>query len=355
MSTVFRVTLEGEQEVGPTGSAASGVGTVIFDSAAIAANYSFVIQGVDYGLASGGTPQTADTGDDVTSTHFHSQVRGVNGPVIFGQIGPAHDADDLEIELNADGSWSLSGRWETTDTPSITNFSPLLNATFADVLGSATIGSDVPIYFNVHTSDHLTGEIRGQLVAISDDIDNVLTGTEDPDSLGGGKKGNDAIQGLAGDDVLDGGNGDDVLDGGADDDVLKGGNGDDFLDGSFGDDSLGGNNGEDVLYGGAGDDELDGGNGRDTVNGGAGDDVLTGGNGPDLFVFEAGFGNDIIADFGSSDTIRFEDGLFVSPEAALAASHQVGDDVVITAGTNAVTLLDVQASSLHADDFMTVA
>ena len=46
MSTVFRVILEGSQEVHPRiNTTASGVGTVVFDSEAVAASYSFDIQG----------------------------------------------------------------------------------------------------------------------------------------------------------------------------------------------------------------------------------------------------------------------------------------------------------------------
>jgi CHRD domain len=161
MSTAFRVILEGTQEVPPNGSAASGTGTVIFDSTEIAASYSFRIVGVDYGPAAGLPPQTPATDDDVTNTHFHNQVRGANGAVVFGQIGPAQDPDDFTIVANADGSWTLSGRWETTDPANVSI------ANFSTVLGSAAVGSEVPLYFNVHTTEFPGGEIRGQLVAIT--------------------------------------------------------------------------------------------------------------------------------------------------------------------------------------------
>ena len=324
--------------------------------------------------------------NDVNNTHFHSQVRGAAGPVVFGQITPAHDNDDLAIELNGDGSWSVSGRWETTDPVPITNFSAVLGDTFANVLDSATVGSDAPLYFNVHTVQFPGGAIRGQLVAIADDIDDVATGTTGNDLIAGGN-GNDAILGLVGDDTLNGGNGNDVLDGGGGNDSLSGGNGNDMLfgsvgadslvggngedsldggsgddeldggngrdslDGGAGDDDLAGGNGNDSLAGGAGNDELDGGNGQDTVNGGTGDDVLTGGNGPDQFIFNAGFGDDVVTDFKNNDLIQFDDDLFESPEAVLLASEQVGEDTVITVGTNTVTLLGVQMSSLQTNDF----
>jgi serralysin len=346
MSTVFRVVLTGDQEVplpgqpDPVNTTASGVGTVVFDSAAVTASYSFDIQGVDYGPIRGLPPQTMATDDDVVSTHFHNAALGANGPVVFGQINPAHD-DDFAVVLNdADGSWSLSGAWDETDGGAGI-------ATFASVLGSAVVGSDVPIYFNVHTMEFTAGEIRGQLVAVADDIDDVETGTNGNDLLDG-LGGNDAILGLAGNDTLNGGNGNEVLDGGGGDDTLTGGNGNDMLFGSFG---------IDTLMGGRGDDSLDGGAGNDDLDGGKGDDVLTGGDGPDLFVFNAGFGDDDITDFEADDLIQFEEGLFQSPEAVLMASQQVGEDTVITVvGTDdTVTLLGVQKSSLQADDFLILA
>ena len=253
MSTVFRVILEGDQEVPAKNTTASGVGTVIFDSEAVAASYSFDIQGLDFGPATGQTP-TPDT--DVTRTHFHTAEAGVNGPIVFGQIDqdPAlqQDNDDLAVVLNADGSWTLSGVWETSDPRNTTDLSI---ADFAAVLGSATVGTVVALYFNVHSAQFPGGEIRGQLVAVADDIDNVVTGTTGND-VRFGTIGNDAILGLAGNDFLAGGDGNDVLDGGGGNDALRGGNGNDMLFGGFGNDALVGGDGEDSLEGGAGNDTL---------------------------------------------------------------------------------------------------
>src|SRR5262245_23109054 len=113
MSTAFRIVMQASQEVPPTSSTASGLGTFVFDSAAVTASYSIRIKGIDFGLASGGAAQTPTLLDDATGSHFHNNVRGQNGPVVFGQIHPEQDNDDLSIVLNKDSSWTVSGLWET--------------------------------------------------------------------------------------------------------------------------------------------------------------------------------------------------------------------------------------------------
>jgi serralysin len=321
MSTAFRVVLEGTQEVPPNNSTASGLGTVIFDSTAVAATYSFQIEGVDYGPAIGDPAQTPSTDDDVISTHFHNEARGVNGPVVFGQINPAQDNDDLAITLNADGSWMVSGRWETTDPANV----PITD--FAATLGSAPVGSEVPIYFNVHTNQFMGGEIRGQLVAIADDNANVVEGT-------------------AGDDLLPGLGGDDVILGRAGDDTIQGGDGNDFLSGGRGNDNINTGAGNDVVLGGAGDDQIGGMAGRDVVQGGAGNDFIAW-NDPTGDVVFGGRGNDtILGGNVAADEIHGGAGddliraFATSPEDATASDRLFGDggDDVVIGGNAADTI-----------------
>lgn len=85
------------------------------------------------------------------------------------------------------------------------------------------------------------------------------------------------------------------------------------IDGRAGADTLNGRAGNDTLIGGTGDDRLSGGLGRDRLSGGAGDDWLhggagndhlTGGTGADSFVFAAGNGTDLIADFSVAQNDR---------------------------------------------------
>lgn len=163
MANGFTLTFTGDQEVPPNGTAASGVGTVSWDGAAKTAAYEYTVSGVDFGPVLGTGAQTATTTDDVTIMHVHNQSRGTNGAVVFGQIGPAQDGDDLGIVLNDDGSWTVSGVWEATDPAnvSITAFTAALDA--------AVAGLDVPLYSNVHTTTFPGGEIRAQWVADTGD------------------------------------------------------------------------------------------------------------------------------------------------------------------------------------------
>lgn len=144
-----------------------------------------------------------------------------------------------------------------------------------------------------------------------------------------GRDGFDTLEGGAGNDTLQGNNGNDVLRGDEGDDLLEGGFGADSLHGGLGNDSLFGGNGSDLLIGGSGNDVLQANAGADTLDGGAGADILRGGLGQDTFVFRAGYGADIIADFQNNlDIIQIDRGLL--PQAA-----PVPDDLRAIASLNA--------------------
>ena len=159
MANAFALTFTGDQENPPVATTASGAGSVSWDAAARAAAYEYTVSGVDFGPVLGMEAQTETTADDVTIMHVHNAPRGANGPVVFGQIGPAQDADDLGIVLNDDGSWTVSGVWETTD-PANASID-----TFAETLDLAFAGLEVPLYSNIHTTTFPGGEIRAQWVA----------------------------------------------------------------------------------------------------------------------------------------------------------------------------------------------
>lgn len=176
---------------------------------------------------------------------------------------------------------------------------------------------------------------------------NAADGGADIDS-GGGK------------DRINGGSGADTLKGGADNDVVHGNNGDDkLLSGDAGLDKVFGGNGKDTLKGGADSDVLDGESGADKLWGDAGDDLLrlgagdrgTGGKGSDTFVIT---GNAGITDFAVSDILERIDLRAIAKAKSFDALEirQSGSAAKVSVGGIAVTLENVRAKQLSADNFL---
>lgn len=189
--------------------------------------------------------------------------------------------------------------------------------------------------------------------------DTVLAGQgNDVVSLGRGNdwadggSGDDIITGEAGNDTIFGGTGNDGVYGDDGNDQVDGGAGDDTVSGGRGNDVVGGGAGDDLVVGGAGQDIVIGGAGRDTVVGGAGHDQLAGGAGSDTFVFESGFGRDVVLDFQKGvDTLQIQaniNGLritrpedlarFVSGDAA-SSEIRLGPDTIKLVGVSRADLL----------------
>jgi Ca2+-binding RTX toxin-like protein len=163
-----------------------------------------------------------------------------------------------------------------------------------------------------------------------------LDGGNDSDILFG-QDGDDSLLGQAGNDELQGGSGSDSLYGGQDNDklfgddgidALYGQEGSDTLDGGVGDDVLDGGVGNDNLFGDLGQDQLFGGEGIDYLRGDVGDDYLEGGSGTDVYIFDRGFGHDVVFDNDASnaiDIINF--GRDILPEEVTLAKD--GDDLLL--------------------------
>ena len=186
---------------------------------------------------------------------------------------------------------------------------------------------------------------------VGNDVANSLSGASGADLLTG-NGGGDLIYGNQGSDLVYGNGDADTLFGGQTGDTLYGGAADDVVYGNFGNDAVFGNNGADRLFGGQEEDTLRGGAGADVLYGnddndhlfgGAGDDVLYGGAGGDLFYFEAGTGNDTVADYDASggDTLHL-----VGVTQASAADDGSGNAVVTLSDGGTVTVLNTGASDL---------
>ncbi len=198
----------------------------------------------------------------------------------------------------------------------------------------------------------------------------IYIGTEGDDGKVG-SRGDDLLYGSSGNDKLHGGAGADTILGGDGDDTLDGGSGDDLLDGGRGDDTISGGFDYDTLHGGAGNDRLDGDEGNDTLDGGAGNDRLDGGTGVNRL--KGGAGADIFrmswgANYATNDVVNntitdFEVGVDrIEIFDSLTGQHVGFRDLTITDhgtytlvsyGRLELKLMDVRASDLTKDDFIT--
>src|SRR5262245_60499502 len=312
MSTAFRISLDGAQQVPVVMSTKSGLGVAIFDSTTSSMSITVNFQGFDWGPLLMQTPQTPGTNlDDVNGVHIHNAARGANGGIVLDWPGGGDPGWAVSGVL-ADGSRTLTSNWETTDPNSITPF--------VATLAGATLGADVPLYMNIHTVAFGGGEIRGQLVTIATDNAETVTGTSGNDILPG-LGGDDTISGLAGNDTLDGGTGADTMTGGVGNDTYAVDNVGDVVteNASGGTDTVNtsinyvltanvenltmlgsadlqgyGNSLANTITGNAGNNLLNGFGGADTMVGGAGNDTYFVDDAGDMVMENASEGSDVV-------------------------------------------------------------
>ena len=122
--TQFFATIDGDQEVPPSGSPATGTLTGSYDAGANVFSFSWSVMDLM------GTPSSP-------GAHIHSAPFGENGPVVFGFSNP-------------DGTWGLTGSAVWTD----------LSSTHVDALFSENL------YVNFHTDMFPAGELRGQIMVV---------------------------------------------------------------------------------------------------------------------------------------------------------------------------------------------
>lgn len=144
----FRSDLTGGQEVpAPVDTFAGGDALLRLNPAGDRLEMVIELAGLD--LDGNQTPNNPN--DDVTALHIHRGAAGVNGPVVFGLIGPNSDLNgDLVIDAV---SGRISSAWDLNEGNGTTLAAELANLRNGD------------LYFNVHTVGNVAGEIRGQIGA----------------------------------------------------------------------------------------------------------------------------------------------------------------------------------------------
>lgn len=130
---LFQAVLTGDEEVPPVETATTGRAFVLVNRAETEAEFHLhVFDGLR-----------------ITQAHIHCAPPGVNGPIVVFLAG-LHAAG-----LNIDGKWVSNAT--ITDT-SIVNVA--CGATVSELAQSMRDGNT---YVNVHSFEHPTGEVRGQL------------------------------------------------------------------------------------------------------------------------------------------------------------------------------------------------
>ncbi|WP_046863564.1 DUF5801 repeats-in-toxin domain-containing protein [Microvirga massiliensis] len=239
------------------------------------------------------------------------------------------------------------GGFTVTSTSSLDPFDISLPIIGTDGDGD-TVTSTLPITFE---PDNITQSGT----AAADSFESSLDGTVAVHDVLMGLGGNDTLTGLGGDDILLGGTGSDSLAGGDGNDTasyatstagvnvnledsLPETGGDAAGDVLSGIKNLIGSSHADRLEGNQLANLLEGGAGNDTLIGGAGADTLVGGAGSDTFTLTDLTAQDLIADYGTGDTIDLT-ALFDKP-----ADAPIGDYVHYDANTGILSV-DVNGAS----------
>lgn len=234
------------------------------------------------------------------------------------------------------------------------------------LLGQSSIdgtGNNIDNMMIGNLGDNRLFGLRGRDTLLGGDGNDTLNGSGGKDSLYGeggddtvyGGAGSDRIFGANGNDLIKSGQGKDTVDGGAGQDTIFGNRQDDTLRGGDGGDDLRGGNDDDMLFGDAGADRLSGQSGNDVLIGGAGNDTLLGGGGDDVFLFDFGFGNDVIEDFhaGADDIDVLDFSALGISFSSLSIVAQGANSLITTTAGDSVLLLDVAPGELVAvDDFL---
>jgi len=136
--------------------ASFGTATFLINDTHTSMSFSATVFNIDFG------GQTVDTNDNLTNAHIHASptaVPGTTAPVVWGFIGtPFNDNNPNDVVVTPFSTGvggTVSGKWDAPEGN---------NTTFAAQLPNILAGLS---YINFHTSQFPSGEIRGQILAVT--------------------------------------------------------------------------------------------------------------------------------------------------------------------------------------------
>jgi Ca2+-binding RTX toxin-like protein len=346
--------------------------------------------GNDY-IIGGVAADTLSGGDGYDVASYYSSVAGVNINLSLAgaQAGSGDGTGDVLSGFEAIDGSNVGNDTLTGDAAANYINGRGGNDYITGDAGADTLiggdGYDVVNYNASAAGVNVNLNVTGAQAAGGDGAGDILSGFE---AVVGSYAGNDIIVGDTVGNYIVGGGGNDYIIGGGGADTLIGGDGYDSVSyytsavgvnidlnltsaqTSAGDGAgdvisgfeavYGSNTGNDVLIGDAKSNSIFGAGGNDSLTGGAGADSLVGGNGNDTFIYNLGFGLDVITDFtlgtGQTDVLRLLLGTaFDSFSEIMAAASQVGANTVFNIdATNSITCNNTLKSNFVADDFIFV-
>jgi hypothetical protein len=131
--STFHAILEGDEEVPPVDSDAKGAAIFRTSNDGTELNYTLIVANIE----------------DVTAAHIHLAPEGENGDIVAFLFDPEEPTEGRTNGVLAEGtitSEDLVG--------------PLAEATLSELIDEMEAGNT---YVNVHTVEHPSGEIRGQI------------------------------------------------------------------------------------------------------------------------------------------------------------------------------------------------
>jgi CHRD domain len=169
--TLFKATLTGSQEVPPNASTASGFANFVLNDAQTELSVSVTINGLDFT----GLQTPSNLNDDLVNAHIHCCAPpGSNASVRWGFIGnPFNNTDPndgVTTPFSSGVGGTFQGVWNvnegnTTATSGPINLTNQLPGIFAGLA-----------YINFHTEEFGGGEIRGQILKVSEPAAFLLLG-----------------------------------------------------------------------------------------------------------------------------------------------------------------------------------